>query len=172
MNNVNEAMLNDMKNRFQLNKDGKVNEKELLAILKSYQIHLSDEEIKPLFAKIDVKKKGWVNFLDFTTYQAYEFRTKQVNKRLTAKGEPKLTPILLATEKIEYDVELPNMVIGIEFIPFTNQLEEARAPYSNGTYVLNNGTKGIQLYTSDLKWICTHKIEVSIVYYFSIWFTV
>lgn len=162
MKDVDEAMLDDIKNKFQLHRKARVNKKELQNILESYKIILSDEDIKPIFAKIDIYNKGWVNFLDFTTYLAYEFETMQVDQQLMSKGKPQIMPTFLTKEAIEYNKKIPNIITGIDFIPFNKQPTQTQ--YANGIYVLYNNIGGIQFYTSDMKWINTHQIYEKVVH--------
>jgi hypothetical protein len=155
--NLDEAKLDDIKNRFQMYKKGRVNKKELLDILESYMIILSDEDLKPLFAKIDNKKQGSINFLEFIQYLTYEIKTHYENKIFLKKKEPLSMPKLLIKEAIEYDKNLPNNIIGIEIIPLTKQPSETL--FDHDLYVLINENGGLQFYSPNMTFIKTHQLS-------------
>lgn len=149
-----EAMMVDLENRFKSYENGRVNKKEMLDILKSYKIILSDEDSKPLFAKIDIKKKGLITFSDFNIYLVYELRTIRIEhkKCMEKKGHR-----LLIKEAIKYDKKFPNKIVGIELISFSKKQLQKKAP--KPFYVLANENGGMQFYTSGMNWLQTHQIN-------------
>lgn len=98
MKNVNETILNDIRYNFQQNINKRLNAKELHNVMKPYNIILPDEDLNPMFAKIDVKKEGTVDFLQFVSYLSFEFEMKRKQKNQNVHGKLSLTPQLLKNE--------------------------------------------------------------------------
>lgn len=149
MTNINETTLNIIRQSFEQSINKKLNAKELHDVLQPYNITLSDEDINPMFAKIDVKKEGTVDFLQFVTYLSFEFEIKRTRKDINDDDKSSLMPKLLLNKFDDNENNVRYKINGIASKPiFQNSEKEIK----DTEFVTFTTTNDIMFYTSDLKW--------------------
>lgn len=160
MANVDETMLNDIRHEFKEN-DGKLNEYQLHEILKSYDIVLSDEDFKPMFNKIDIKKEGTITFLQFIVYLSSEYDIKHRRNELNEEKLSKLMPKLLPSKAIRNKNKGQHKIDRFAYKPLINQMDEDVQPVcvEDGEYMTASVAGEIVFYSSDLKWKYTHVLD-------------
>lgn len=160
MANVDEKTLNDIRHEFKEN-NGKLNEYQLHEILKSYNIVLSDEDFKPMFNKIDIKKEGAITFLQFIVYLSSEYDIKHRRNELTEEKLSKLMPKLLPNKLIRNKNKGQHKIDRLAYKPSVNQKDEGTQTIlvDDSEYVTASTSGEIVFYTSDLKWKYTHILD-------------
>lgn len=158
MVNVDEKTLNDIRHEFKEN-NGKLNENQLHEILKLYNIVLSDEDFKPMFNKIDIKKEGTITFLQFIVYLSSEYDIKHRRNELTEEKLSKLTPKLLPNKLIKNKNKGQHKIDRLAYKPLINQKDE------DSEYVAASTSGEIVFYTSGMKWKYTHTLDYKQVNY-------
>ncbi|VVC25307.1 WD40/YVTN repeat-like-containing domain,WD40-repeat-containing domain,WD40 repeat, conserved site,Six- [Cinara cedri] len=147
---INDKTLEKIREDFQLNENGTMNVVKFREMLESkYKIFLLDDDFKSMFAKIDVKKEGYITFLQFVTYLSTESELKRKrNEQNSGISTLKLTPKLLPNKPI---VDNKNKLHKITEIVFSTLMDR------KGKYVVISEMGDILVYTSELNWKVTHK---------------
>lgn len=160
MSNVDERTLNDIRHEFKEN-NGNLSEYQLHEILKSYNIVLSEEDFKPMFNKIDIKKEGAITFLQFIVYLSSEYDIKHRRNELTEEKLSKLTPKLLPNKLIRNKNKGQHKIDRLAYKPLINQKDEDTQTtlVDNSEYVAISASEEIVFYASDLKWKYTHLLD-------------
>lgn len=156
MTNINEITMIKIRHSFEQNINKKLNARELQDVLQPYNIILSDEDINPMFAKIDVKKEGTIDFLQFVTYLSFEFEIKRTRKDLN--NEDKLMPRILLNE---FNDNENNVQYKINGIVSKSIIQNSQVTKVNNVseYVAFTATNDIVFYTSDCKWKSTYMLN-------------
>lgn len=149
--------LTEIRNDFQERGGGKLDGRKLHALLASkYKIVLSDDDFKPLFAKMDIFKEGVVTFLQFVTYleTESELQRKQNNQNawLPLKLMPKLSPVV----SIEDDKNAKHRLKLIAFNPLTGHSDY-------GEYITVSEIGEILKFTPELKWKNTYGLNEKVI---------
>lgn len=157
LDRIDEKTLNGIRDDFQQNANGRLNQRQLRAVLESNGVALSAEDLKPLFCKIDVRKESAVNFLQFVVYLAYELRVKskphELDEEKPAKFALKLMPSKQIRDEIKKDIET------IAFKPLTdNETSRTTAVHDDGEYVTISRSGEIAFYTMDFEFKKSFKI--------------
>ncbi|XP_026819273.1 WD repeat-containing protein on Y chromosome [Rhopalosiphum maidis] len=159
MKQVNETVLTDIRQSFLKYVKGNIKENQLRDILKPYNIVLSDKNFHAFFSKIDVKKKGTVNFLLFVTYLAEEFEIKRKYNEFVSNAETELSkfiPKLLPNKLIEYGEEGIIRYVDITFLP--NKIKQSQKEPDEPEYIAASQSGKIVRYTSDMQWKATYQV--------------
>jgi len=148
------AVLDGIRNSFRRNANGKLNESELQTVLRENGVTLSAEDLRPLFCKMDVRKEGAVNFLQFVVYVAYELRVKSKRHELDDMKRSTLAPKLLLPSK---PIDGADTVERIVFRPLPDETT-SRPAQDEGEYVTVSRSGEIQFYTMDFERKHSYKI--------------
>lgn len=168
MKQVNETLLIDIRQHFQKYLNGNIKENQLRDILKPYNIILSNKKFHSMFARIDVKKKGTVNFLQFTAYLASEFEIQRKHNSFLSNNDRELstlTPILQPKKILEYGEVATDIRQSIYIVFLPNKLKQSQKVADEPEYIVCNESGKIVRYTSDFQWKCTHKVVMVILIY-------
>lgn len=158
-----ENVLNDIRKFFQDNVDGSLDEKQLQKVLELYQIKLPDEDFRPLFAKIDVRKEGTVTFSQFVTYLGSEFEIKRSRYNVDKKKLDKLIPAVLPRKPIDENAgNRVSKITGIAFRPIVDP-NTRQVLLDESEYVVANESGKIYFYTSDLTRKNTHSLNKKVI---------
>lgn len=159
MKKVNEAALSDIRQSFLKYVNGNVKEKQLHDILKPYNIILSNKKFHSMFSKIDVKKKGTVNFLQFVTYLASEFDIKRKYNMFLSNDDSELSKLmpklLLPNKLIEYGEQGTIRYIDIVFLP--NKIKQSQKEPDEPEYIAASQSGKVVRYKPDMQWKSTHQ---------------
>jgi len=165
MKQISETALGDIRESFLKYVNGNVKEKQLYDILKPYNIILSNKKFHILFSKIDVKKKGTINFLQFVTYFASELEIKRKYNTFLSNDDSelsKLMPKLLLNKNIEYG-ENDGMIRYIDIVFLQNKIKQSQKEPDEPEYIAASRSGKVVRYKSDMQWKSTHQ-TVSVIY--------
>lgn len=149
MRNLSETTLNNIREIFQRSPQNKMNANQMREMLETYNIILSAQDFKALFAKIDVKKQNVVDYSLFVTYLATEFKIKNKNKTYE-ENATNLTFDLLMKKSIDEESESYDQVVGFAFNPTLDIWD--RPIYDESEYVIATSEGKIMFWTSDVEW--------------------
>jgi len=165
MKKVNETVLIDIRQSFLKYVNGNIKENQLYDILKPYNIILSKKKFHSMFSKIDVKKKGTVNFLQFVTYLESEFEIKRKYKTFLSNDDSelsKLTPKLLPNKLIEYGDEKKSIIAYIDLVFLPKIIKQSQKEPDEPEYIAASQSGKIVRYKSDMQWKSTHQVVLVI----------
>ncbi|XP_050062775.1 WD repeat-containing protein on Y chromosome [Aphis gossypii] len=158
MKQVNETALIDIRQSFLEYLNGKIKEDQLRDILIPYDIVLSNKDFHPMFSKIDVKKNGTVNFLQFVTYLASEFEIKRKYNAFLSNDDTelsKLKPKLLPNKLIEYGGTDIIQYVDIAFFP--KKIKQSQKEPDEPEYIAASKSGKIVRYKADMQWKNTYQ---------------
>lgn len=164
MENINQKSLNNIQQFFRQNNNGKLNKNQLKTILESYNVILSDEDFKPLFAKIDVKKEGTVDYLQLISYLETEFEIKRTQNELNDGKNSRLMPILVSNKFIEDGNKNQYQIVGI--ITSKSMMNNDSQPTfdeedktDEKEYLTATATGEVLFWSTDMKWKKTQSLS-------------
>jgi len=152
MKQINETALIDIRQSFLEYLNGKIKENQLRDILIPYDIVLSNKDFHPMFSKIDVKKNGTVNFLQFVTYLASEFEIKRKYNEFLSNDDTelsKLKPKLLPNKLIEYGGTDTIQYVDIAFFP--KKIKQSQKEPDEPEYIAASKLGKIVRYKADMQ---------------------
>lgn len=160
MKNMTEVTLRDIENNFlEKGVKGKLRESQLQGVLKLYDIILTEKDFKPLFNKIDVRKKGTVNFLQFMVYLSFEFEHTRTQNILSETKPINLSIKLLPDKMTQKNKKSKFDIKSMVFVPQIN--EQGKLITDESDYVAITEKGQIIFYSTDLKWKDSHSIQES-----------
>lgn len=143
---ISTTVLNEIRDEFQQHKNGKLNDTILRAILESkFNILLSDEDFKQMYAKIDITKQGTITFLQFVNYLKTESELKGKQHKQNSSVLLKLMP----SKSTKGDEHKKRKMTMITFNPLLDQKD-------NGEYITINENGNMLVFTPELEWKFTY----------------
>jgi len=158
MKQINETALINIRQSFLEYVNGKIKENQLRDILIPYDIDLSNKNFHPMFSKIDVKKNGTVNFLQFVTYLASEFEIKRKYNAFLSNDDTelsKLMPKLLPNKLIEYEGTDIIQYVDIAFFP--KKIKQSQKEPDEPEYIAASKSGKIVRYKANMQWKNTYQ---------------
>lgn len=158
MKQINATTLIDIRESFLEYVNGKINENQLCDILIPYDIVLSKKNFHPMFTKIDVKKNGTVNFLQFVTYLESEFEIKRKHNAFLSNDDTELSKLklkLLPKKLIEYGGT--NIIQYVDIAFFPKKIKQSQKEPDEPEYIAASKSGEIVRYKADMQWKNTYQ---------------
>ncbi|XP_050426699.1 WD repeat-containing protein on Y chromosome-like [Adelges cooleyi] len=149
--NISKELVFEIRQRFyDESSTGSVTEKQLRAVLEPYDLKISDENFRAMFAKMDLKKEGFASFLQFVAYVAVEFEAYRRQFDII-EFQPSNQPVVLILDK---PVKIVNKhrrpIVGVAFKPLLGK--DTVSTFVDGEYVTASLDGMISFWTLDMKW--------------------
>lgn len=159
---MNETLLQNIEHSFwQKGTRGRLDEPQLHAVLGSFGVALSDGDFRQAFNKIDVKKNGTVDFLQFMVYLSLEFELKRKRNELSEEKRSKLSLKVLPDQWTKDENGREFNIKSITFKPKSTMLHRLHAVLDESEYVAITEKGEVMIYSSDLKWKSSYVIKDS-----------
>lgn len=148
--NISENLVFEIRNRFfEESPSGSVSDKQLKAILKPYNLDLSEKNFQPMFAKMDQRKEGAVNFSQFVVYLSAEFESYR--RQFGFHDETSGNAVFIIETPLKVVNKHRRPIIGIQLKPLLGQ-DAVQNEYIDGEYVTASNDGVVNFWTLDMKW--------------------
>jgi len=162
MVNTSETLLQEIEHSFwQKGTKGRLDEFQLHSVLGSFGVALSDRDFRRAFNKIDVKKNGTVDFLQFMVYLSLEFELKRTRNELSEEKLSKLSLKVLPDQWTQDENGREFNITSITFKPKYTMLQRLHSVLDESEYVAITERGEVVVYSSDLKWKSSYTVKGS-----------